>query len=120
MVNLGATGEKIAARYLRRNGYRILLRNYRCPAGEIDLIAAEGDTLVFVEVKTRSADEAALPEDAVDAAKRRQVIRAARYFLAHLQAQHLPVRFDVIAIVLPAKGSPQIEHFIAAFSSTRG
>jgi putative endonuclease len=114
---LGPTGERIAAKYLRRHGHRILMRNYRCPAGEIDLVAAQGDTLVFVEVKTRSSDDLAMPEDAVDAAKRRQILRAARYFLAQMKAQHLPIRFDVVAIVLPPRGAPQIEHFIAAFAS---
>lgn len=93
------------------------MQNYRCPAGEIDLVAAQGDTLVFVEVKTRSSADAAMPEDAVDAIKRRQVLRAARYFLAQMQAQHLPTRFDVIAIVTAPKGKPTIEHFAGAFAS---
>lgn len=117
-MKLGPYGEKIGARFLKRAGYRILERNYRSSAGEIDLIAADGDTLVFVEVKTRASDEAADPEAAVNYHKRRQIVRVAKSFLAHAQCQNAPARFDVLSIIVPEKGKPQIEHFIDAFDPT--
>ncbi len=112
---LGRLGEAAAAQYLKRLGYRIVVRNYTCPAGEIDIIAVDGRQVVFVEVKTRRSSDAADPEIAVHAHKRRQVTRAARYYLAQTRNQDRACRFDVIAIVLPDHGPPQIEHFIDAF-----
>jgi len=114
-VNLGPAGEKAAARFLRKAGYRILARNWRCPAGEIDLIAREGDTLVFVEVKTRRRDDAADPEINVTSFKRRQLTKAARYYLSRQRVSDPPSRFDVVAVVLPESGRAMIEHFIDAF-----
>ena len=115
-MKLGESGERTAARSLKRAGYRIIHRNYRCRAGEIDLIAADGDTVVFVEVKTRRSDEAADPEVNITYAKRRQIIRAAKYFLMEKSAQDRPCRFDVVAVVQPDDGKPAVEHFINAFS----
>ena len=115
---LGRRGEKAGARFLKRLGYRILAANYQSPAGEIDLVAADGDTLVFVEVKTRRSDAAAEPENSVNFHKRCQVTRAARYFITHQNAQHLPCRFDVLSILMPDSGQVQVEHFIDAFPPT--
>ncbi len=118
---LGPYGEKLAAKFLKRLGYRILKQNYHCLAGEIDIIAADGDTLVFVEVKTRSDDTASHPEDAVGLLKRRQVVRVAKFFLARMQAQHIPARFDILAIVVPPgrRARPLITHFKDAFQPCR-
>ncbi len=113
---LGPAGEKVAARHLRRAGYRIVARNYTCPAGEIDVIALDGDTLVFVEVKTRCRADLADPEVNITAHKRRQLTHVARYYLAEKSAQERPSRFDVVAVVLPEKGRPIVEHFIDAFA----
>ena len=113
--NLGPYGEKLGGKFLKRLGYRILKKNYRCQTGEIDLVAVDGDTLVFVEVKTRRNDDAAFPEAAVNSHKRRQITRAAKTFIAQNHAQHFPARFDILAIVVPEKGKPQVEHFIDAF-----
>ncbi len=118
MLRLGPSGERIGARYLRRRGYRIIKRNYRCVAGEIDIVAADGDTLVFVEVKTRRSDEAGDPENAVNHPKRVQITRAARFFIAESRAERVPCRFDVLAIVVPEKGKPVVTHFIDAFAPT--
>ncbi|HRX84966.1 MAG TPA: YraN family protein [Phycisphaerae bacterium] len=118
MMRLGPSGEQIGARYLRRQGYRIIKRNYRCTAGEIDIVAGDRDTLVFVEVKTRRSDEAADPEAAVNHHKRVQITRAARFFIAESRAERVPCRFDVLAIVLPADGRPEVTHFINAFTPT--
>jgi len=116
----GARGERVAVRFLRRRGYHILKTNYRCPAGEIDIIAAEGDTLVFVEVKTRRSDETTHPENSVTLSKQRKVTQAARYFVAQMAAEHIPARFDVISIVTPPRGKPIVEHFVDAFTLPSG
>ena len=112
---MGARGEALAARHLKRLGYRILERNYRCALGEIDLIAIEGDTLVFVEVKTRSTVAFADPQESVGRAKQMKLVRAARHYLAGRGAQDSPSRFDVLTVVWPEGGKPSIEHFPEAF-----
>jgi putative endonuclease len=112
---LGARGERIAAKVLRRAGYRIVARNYSCAAGEIDLIARDGDTLVFVEVKTRSTDAKAFPEVNVHRAKQRQIARVAKMFVLIHKMHDTPCRFDVVSVVCPAKGKPSVEHFVDAF-----
>lgn len=113
--DVGRLGEKIAARRLRRSGYRIAARNFSCPCGEIDLIALDGPSIVFVEVKTRRDDRVANPENSVHAHKRRQITAAAKYYLTATRAQDRPCRFDVISIVLRDGAEPEVEHFIDAF-----
>jgi len=120
----GARGEKAAERFLRRAGYPILARNYRCPDGEADLIALDpsgdpegGEAIVFVEVKTRATDRHVGPESAVDARKRRQLVRVASYYLAHHDAADRPVRFDVVAVVAPPGRRPEVRHIPDAFST---
>ena len=78
---LGDRGENVAARFLRNLGYKIILRNFRCELGEIDIIARDGKTLVFVEVKTRAYDDPT-PEEQVNTVKRHQVTKAARFYLS--------------------------------------
>lgn len=112
---LGRLGERIGARHLRRLGYRIAARNYRCPLGEVDIIALDQRTLVFVEVKTRRDDRAADPENSVNLFKRRQITAAARHYLSRTSSQDRPCRFDVLAILLRDGLSPEIEHFVNAF-----
>jgi len=105
----------VAARYLKRRRYRVLARNYRCSAGEIDLILADRDTLVFVEVKTRSSDQAQEPHEALRPAQQRRIEQAARCFLMERSAQNRPCRFDVVTVLLKDGGSPRVEHFEDAF-----
>lgn len=120
---MGRRGERLACRFLKRAGLRILARNYRCPAGEIDLIALDAttrkplgaETLIFVEVKTRAAAGYAAPEAAVDARKRRQIQRAAEHYLRHHDAADCNVRYDIVGIVLPEGQDPQIDHIADAF-----
>jgi putative endonuclease len=112
---LGPRGESIAAAYLASRGYRVVARNYRCARGEIDLIAVDGDMIVFVEVKSRRSDEAADPEINVHRAKQRRLIAAARYYVGTKGLADCPCRFDVVAIVLPDSSEPRIEHFEDAF-----
>lgn len=116
-LSLGRRGERTAARYLKKHaGHRIIAINHRGPAGEIDLITQDGDTVVFVEVKTKQSDEAGDPLEAVTPAKMRQIERCARHFLM-VRGWSAPCRFDVVGVVCPAKGRPQIEHFANAFAA---
>jgi len=110
---LGDAGERAAARFLRRRGFRVITRGYRTARGEIDLIAREGDTLVFVEVKTRRAGQ---PAEAVTPEKERRLTLAALQFLRRYRLLEQRCRFDVVAVVWPDAGrSPSIEHFVNAF-----
>ncbi len=95
---LGRRGERDAERYLKRHGYRILGRNFRAAGAEIDLIAAEGETLVFVEVKARRGIGTGTPQEAVDGRKQRRIRRAAEIYVARTRAHDYPIRFDVVAI----------------------
>ena len=113
---LGRRGERLAEKTLKAAGCRILARNYRCPAGEADLIGLLGDTLVFAEVKTRSDDTYTTPQAAVDSAKRDRYRKVARYYLQQIGRDDLTVRFDVVAIVLRPGEKPQIRHIPDAFT----
>jgi putative endonuclease len=115
--SLGPRGEKVAARFLRKLGYRILLRNFRCGTGEIDIIALDGPTLVFVEVKTRACD-GPTPEQQVHRRKQHQVTKAAKVYLGRYGSPLPPARFDVVAVVWPAGQKPTIRHTIHAFEAT--
>lgn len=112
----GQAGEKLAELFLKKIGYVILQRNWRTRSGEIDLIARDGDEVVFVEVKTRASDKWGSPEMAANATKRRRLIRAAREFAARKRLEDTPMRFDVVAIILADGAEPVIEHFEDAFS----
>lgn len=112
---LGAKGEREAARYLRRRGMRIILRGYRTLYGEIDLVARDGETLVFVEVKSRRRG---VPAESVSAEKQRRLTLAALQFLKRHDLLEQATRFDVVAIVWPDdRQKPQIEHLRNAFEA---
>ena len=105
---MGRQGERLAARYLRRQGFKVLYRNYRPPnGGEIDLVCREKKTLVFVEVKTRAAGSLGRPADAVDSAKEEALIRGGQAWLRLLGYPDVPVRIDIVEIILGA-GRPAI------------
>jgi putative endonuclease len=117
----GILGEKLAKDYLKKRGYRIRESNYRCPEGEVDIIAEHNDYLVFVEVKTRRSREFGSPEESITAEKREKL----RAVAAHYQQTHdkLPQlwRIDVVAIELGPKNKPtRIELFENAVSETEG
>lgn len=115
--SLGKRGEDAAARFLKRNGCRILARCLDSPLGELDIIAVDGRTIVFVEVKTRRSTDAGDPTDAIDDRKQRRMTQAA---LAYLKSKGLlkhAARFDVVAITWPENEKrPTIEHYKNAFS----
>lgn len=110
----GAVGEELAAEFLQKNGYLILERNYRFERGEIDLVAKDGDELVFVEVKARHSLSYGPPEDAITPAKERQVRAVAEGYLFEKHIDVQPCRFDVIAISY-AQGKADIRHIKNAF-----
>ncbi|MBC7105406.1 MAG: YraN family protein [Firmicutes bacterium] len=107
----GRRGEEEAAAYLARRGYEIVARNYRCPWGEVDIVAREGGTLVFVEVRSRTSLAFGLPEESVDRRKRARLRRAARHYLYSRGGPADGCRFDVVALLLdPAGGVREIRH----------
>jgi putative endonuclease len=117
--SLGERGEDAAVRFLKRRRYRILGRRVDTRHGEIDIVAVDGRTVVFVEVKTRESGEAGHPSEAIDERKQRRLTGAA---LAYLRAQGLleyAARFDVVAVTWPAGSRrPGIEHYQSAFAAT--
>jgi putative endonuclease len=115
---LGERGENLAARELRNKGYRIIARNFKCVMGEIDIVARDGKTLVFVEVKTRASDDPATPEEQVNPAKMHQCTKAAKFYLNRYGQPQPPARFDVVAVVWPQGRTPTIRHIENAFEPT--
>ena len=117
--SLGQLGESYAAAYLDQLGYRLVAANFTLPVGrnlrgavmnaEIDLIAYDGDTLCFIEVKTRASDWFAPPQVNVDLRKRRQITRAARVYRQMLGIENEAHRYDVVTVVLADNSTPQIE-----------
>lgn len=101
---LGRRGEELAARYLERRGLTILERNLRTPAGELDIVARDGDELVFVEVKTRLGDAETAPDTSVTAAKLERLGRLAEAYVAERGLDDAPWRVDVIGLVLGRGG----------------
>ncbi len=113
---LGRWGEKRCEKFLRKKGLKTLTRNFSCKTGEIDLIMIDCDrTIVFVEVKTRAQNHLEPPESAVTYGKQQKALRTARYFLTTNNIEDRPLRFDVVAITLPPKGKPLINHYQNAF-----
>ncbi len=117
---VGAKGEKLAAKFLKRKGYKIIQRNYKCKLGEIDIIAEQDRTIVFVEVKTRRTQEFGPPQYAITAAKRGQISRVALLYIREKKMVEQSCRFDVIAITFPPESrKPRIEHIENAFQLSR-
>ncbi len=115
-VVVGRQGEELAQEYLLRLGYRIVARNYRRPFGEIDIIAQDGETVVFVEVKSRHSTAFGSPLEAVDGRKQRQLSRVAQEYLHRHHLGDSTARFDVIAVRIHRDSRPAtIEHIQNAF-----
>lgn len=112
---LGRSGEDTVARYLQKKGYKILVQNYRCQLGEIDIIARDGDVLVFIEVKTRSGCTFGSPAAAVTPRKQRQISKAAQWYLTEERRFDTPARFDVVAVSSAPGTDHRIEHISNAF-----
>jgi len=99
-AEIGAYGERVAAAFLRRRGYRVLYRNYRTAKGEIDLICRNRELLVFVEVRTRASDEFGRPAETIDAAKQEALRFAASRYLELLGRENIHYRFDAVEVML--------------------
>jgi len=113
---VGRFGEALAAEHLRAAGLVVLDRNWRCPSGEIDLVATDGACLVFVEVKTRSSVAFGDPAEAVSKAKAARIRRLAIAWLAdHPQHRCAEVRFDVVSVVRLGTDGPTVRHIQGAF-----
>ena len=98
--SLGQSGEKKAARYLKKKGFSIIQSNYRTPFGEIDIIAKDKDTLCFIEVKTRSPNTKGLPRQAVNPAKQQKIIHSAAAYLKENDLPDQRCRFDVMEVIV--------------------
>jgi len=114
----GTRSERAAGRFLRRLGYRILARNYTCPQGELDVIALDGRSVVFVEVRSTETADPVRPAASVDAAKQRRLTDLALHFLQRHRLLGQPARFDVLAVSWPAgQREPMIVHHRQAFEA---
>ena len=107
---LGKAGESLAVDYLRRNGFTIIERNWRCPSGEIDIVARDGATTVFVEVKTRSSLATGHPFEALNRSKLARMRRLAGLWCDGHPTVRGDIRLDAIAVLSPAFDAPSIEH----------
>ena len=115
--SLGDRGEDAAAKFLKRQGFHILARSLDSPLGELDIVAVDGRTVVFVEVKTRRSDDAGRPSEAIDQRKEQRMTQAALAYLKSNRLLDYSARFDVVAITWPDDArKPTIEHFKNAFS----
>jgi putative endonuclease len=114
MKALGSKGEDLAIQFLKKKGYRIIERNYKTSVGEIDIIARDGNTIVFVEVKTRTDDSFGYPFEAVNKKKRQKLKNLALLYLKR-QVKESPVRFDVLSIFYTDAREQEIAHIKDAF-----
>ena len=113
-LELGRYGEDLAYKRIKRLGYKKIIRNYRCPLGEVDLIANDGDTLVFIEIKTRRGKSTGYAKEAVNARKQRQLSKVALSYMKSNNCSEAKARFDVIAISIK-EDKPEIEVVKNAF-----
>lgn len=114
--SLGQRGEDAAARHLKRAGYTILERNRFLGRYEIDIIAREGDTIAFVEVRTRASRDEVMPEDSIGPKKQHRIRQAARRYIAAQEDESFYYRFDVVSVILPEGGKPEIRLIRNAFT----
>lgn len=113
----GKEGEALACAALRRRGYAILQRGYRTRVGEIDIVAREGDAIVFVEVKARMDDRFGGAAAAVTPAKQYRLTQVALDYLSRHRLHDRPCRFDVVTVEVRADGAPRIDVFVNAFEA---
>ena len=114
----GTRAERAAARHLRRLGWTVLRRNYSCPHGEIDLVAAEGRCVVFVEVRSTGTEDESRPAASVDAVKQARLTRLALHFLQQHRLLEHEARFDVLTVTWPSgQREPRIVHYRQAFDA---
>ena len=115
---LGQLGERAAARFLKKKGYHILEKNYRVRSGEVDIVAREKGSIVFVEVKTRSSAEFGLPEESLSSRKKVHLTKTALSYLAHHSIRDRDCRFDVVAVIMKGGRVEEIRLIRNAFESS--
>jgi len=115
-IRLGRLGERAARKHLEQNGLKFLVANYRTPRGEIDLVFRDGDCLVFVEVKARSSEDWTRPAAAVNAARRRRLSHAALDYLKEIDCPKVPVRFDIVEVLLNDGAVREVRHLPNTFA----
>ena len=116
LISIGKKAEELAAEYLQKNGYKILVRNFRYQKAELDLVAEKDSLIVVVEVKARSTDVFNLPQEAVNKRKIKLIVSAANYFMEEYN-KNQEVRFDIISILSDENKNLMIEHIIDAFEA---
>ena len=115
----GSRSERAAGRFLKRQGYRIVARNYRCPQGELDLVAIDCGCIVFVEVRSTGTEDVTKTAASVDLAKQRRLTNLALHFLQRHRLLEQPARFDVLILSWPAeRKEPLISHYRIASETT--
>ncbi len=114
MKDIGNKGEDLAVKFLRQKGYLIVEKNFKTKFGEIDIIAKDNNTIVFVEVKTRTNDYFGYPFEAVDERKRMKLKNLALIFMKKYNKE-FPIRFDIVSILFMSNGNKKIEHIKDAF-----
>ena|SRR6266849_1404707 len=115
-LRLGVRGEKLACRFLRQNGYKVLYRNFRARrGGEIDIVCRDGDTLVFVEVKTRTSEDFGRPIEAIRRSQRQRISLGGLAWLRLLDNPDILFRFDVVEVVIAPEAAPRLELIRNAF-----
>jgi len=114
---LSRAGEEAAKQYLLSKGYSVLHRNIRFPEGELDVVAAHNNVLIFIEIKTRTTEKFGKPYEFVSSKKQYRQIKLAKRFLSYCRLGSVPVRFDIISIVWPQGKPPDIEHIKNAFTA---
>ncbi len=118
-IRLGKRGEKLACRFLRQNGYKVLYRNFKGrTGGEIDIVCRDDDTLVFVEVKTRGGEKFGRPFEAIAPDQQRRISRGALAWLRMLDNPEILFRFDVVEVIFGQNAKPQLELIRNAFQSS--
>ncbi|MFA6715024.1 MAG: YraN family protein [Victivallales bacterium] len=115
-LKLGAKGEKLAEKLLRGKNYRILCRNYKVKSGEIDLVAGDGENLVFIEVKTRRATTRSRPAEGLGARQKKRIYHAAQSYLRQIDNPNVIYRFDLIEIILSEFRIHEVRHWENNFS----
>jgi len=116
-INLGVQGEDLATDFFKTRGYTIPARNYRQKTGEIDIIARDGEVLVFIEVKTRSSLLFGQPYEAVTQKKQGQISRVALDYITRNKLHNQAMRFDVVSVLIPTNGKTEINHLPACFEA---
>jgi putative endonuclease len=113
---LGRKGQELCEKFLKKQGYKILERNFLCKTGEIDLIMAAPDgAVIFIEVKARTNENYVEAEGAITTAKKARMTRAAKFFVRKHKLEDFPMRFDIVIVIISEKDKPEIRHYISAF-----